>query len=217
MAATPFFINDCAIAPIATGLKARSLTEFRDRIETIHHGCIYFHFWIGRLRTAYEYKEHRNDFAQWSHKALHDDFLAERLELLDPTQDDLETLRIKLIELVDERIDELEVLPSAHKSDQFHFINSKIIVFKTPLKLENPSELPLIIPQLTRSSIFYHFIDSRRRTAGHKDDFSIWLESYGNEYRILIEQLKDIDPYFISLQDLQDKLTSITKEYFKKE
>lgn len=217
MASLPFLINDCTIAPLATGLKARTLLAFRERLESVPAGCIYFHFWIGRLRTAYEYKEHHNDFSHWVHKFLHDDILAERIELLDPTVDDIETLRLKLIELIDQRIDEIETIPFTLKDEQFQFINSKIIVFKTNLKIENPKELTQLLPLLTRSSIFYHFIDSKRRTAGNRDDLSIWLESFGDTYQQLIDELRAVDPYFISLSDLQEKLISIVNKFFIKE
>lgn len=217
MASLPFLINDCTIAPLATGVKARTLLAFRERLETVPAGCIYFHFWIGRLRTAYEYKEHHNDFSHWVHKALHDDILAERIELLDPTMDDLETLRAKLIELIDQRIDEIDTIPFTLKDEQFHFINSKIIVFKTDQKIEHPNKLVHLLPELTRSSIFYHFIDSRRRTAGNRDDLSIWLESFGDTYKELIDELKGVDPYFISLSDLQEKLILLINKFFIKE
>lgn len=209
-----FHINDCALASIATGTKARTLTEFRDRLETIHPGSIYFHFWIGRLRPAFEYEEHHNDFSNWVHAALHDDILSERLELLDPSAYDVETLRTMMIDIIEQRLDEQNYVPIAIKDRQFHFIRSKIIVFKTDLKMEEPKDLIDILPKLSRSSLFYHFIDARRRTQHSTDDFSPWLESFGKEYADLIKHYREIDPYFISLADLQQKVTITTNQFF---
>lgn len=210
----PFYINDCALAAIATGFKARTLTEFRDRLEIIHPGCIYFHFWIARLRPSFEYEEHHNDFSYWMHDALHDDILAERIELLDPSSFGIETLRSMMIDIIDRRVDESDFLPIAHKNQQFHFIRSKIIVFKTQLKAQEPKDFVKILPNLSRSSIFFHFIDARRRTEGATDDFTVWLKSFGTKYEELIKRLHNIDPYFISLRDLQQKIVLTFNQYF---
>lgn len=210
----PFYINDCSLAAIATGYKARTLTEFRDRLEIIHPGCIYFHFWIARLRPAFEYEEHHNDFSYWMHEALHDDILAERIELLDPSAYGIETLRSMMIDIIDTRLDECEFLPIAPKTQLFHFIRSKIIVFKTQLKAYEPKDFVKIFPMLSRSSIFFHFIEARRRTEGALDDFSVWLKGFGKEYEELIKRYHEIDPYFISLRDLQQKIISTTNQYF---
>lgn len=209
-----FYINDCALAAIAIGHKARTLTEFRDRLEIIPSGSIYFHFWIARLRPAFEFEEHHNDFSYWMHTALHDDILAERIELLDPSAYSIETLRSMMVEIIDRRLDECELLPIAPKNQQFHFMTSKIIVFKTQLKADEPKDLVKLLPMLSRSSLFYHFIDARRRTEGAIDDFTIWLKGFGKKYEPLIQRYKEIDPYFISLRDLQQKIASTTNQFF---
>ncbi len=47
-----------------------------------------------------------NDFAIWSHYALHDDALAERLAIIDPDNfSTLEHLRQEMVEIVEERLD----------------------------------------------------------------------------------------------------------------
>jgi hypothetical protein len=43
------------------------------------------------------------------------------------------------------------------------------------MTLEKPAELATAMLNLTTSSIFYHFIDARRRTSDGRDDFSDWL------------------------------------------
>jgi hypothetical protein len=64
-------------------------------------------------------------------------------------------------------------------------------------------------------SIFYHFIDSRRRTAENKNDFSVWLASFGDKYQALIEDLDNIDPYFTTLTELRKEITEVFIEYYK--
>lgn len=214
MGPQPFLIKDCALAAIATGIKARTLTEFRDRLEIIDPACIYFHFWIGRLGTAFESDEPHNDFSYWVHHSLHDESLAERIELLDPSAYDLETLRSLMLEAIEHRLDELDFLPSAKKEDQFHFIRSKIIVFKTDLKMEHPKDLVKVLPLLPNSSLFFHFIEARRRTEGFSDDFTVWLKEFKGSFTGLINRYREIDPYFISLTDLKQKVITTTNEFF---
>jgi hypothetical protein len=69
---------------------------------------------------------------------------------------------------------------------------------------------------MTSGSIFYHFIDSRRRTYGNIDDFSTWLYGFDGEYKDLIYQLSSIDPFFSSLTELRNQISEITNDYFRK-
>lgn len=213
----PFFVKNCALAAIATGQSAGSLIEMRDKLATTHLECIYFHFWGGHLHPEFVHPEYQNDFAAWAHYGLHDLFLAERLSVIDPTDyENLEALRQKLLDTVEERLDENDMVHWTRKENQFHFIMSKIIVFETPYRIETPQDLASILSFLPPSSIFYHFIDARSRTADGRDDFSSWLSSFGNEYNDLIEKIASVDPYFFSLTDLKANLAKIIESYFEK-
>lgn len=212
----PFYVKDCALATIATGVRARSLIELRDKLSTIPPSSIYFHFWGGRLRTSFEHKEYHNDFSSWVHSYLHDDILAERIELLNPHEfADIEALRTELIELIDDRLDEIELIPWVKSDEQFHFVKSKIITFQTQYRISYPREIVKVLPLLTHSSLFYHVIDAARRTPNHTDDFCEWL-SEDKEYDTLVNAIQQIDPYLISLGDLQKKLLEIAGAYFLK-
>lgn len=211
----PFFVKDCALAPIATGSKAQTLGEFRDRLKEVPAESIYYHFWRQSIETSLVPGSFYNDFSHWAHYHLHDDFLAERLALIDPSDYlDLETLRTDIIEVVENRLDELDRGGLYPIAEPFHFIQSKIVIFNTLYKMEHPRELVKTIPVISRSSIFYHFIDARRRNKEKLDDFSTWLQSYQNEFQSLIEKIKQVDPYFIPLDELQQKLVAVITEYF---
>jgi len=212
-----FYIKDCTLAVVASGIKAQTLSELRDRLTSVPASSIYYHFWGGRLRTEFEYVAYHNDFSHWSYACLHDYVLAERLELIDPTEFlDMEEVRAELIGIVDNRLEEREIIPWSKAEDQFHFVRSKIIVFSTQYKVKQPSELASVVPLLTKSSIFYHVIDAARRVPEARNDFCAWLEGFGEQYAPLIRELRNIDPYFISSADLQAKLTNIIVEYFAK-
>jgi hypothetical protein len=210
----PFAIKDCALIAIATGERANDLRELRDRLETTRLGCIYYHFWGGLLRPSFDDPEYQNDFAVWSYHGLHDRFLAERLALVDPTDfDDLEDLRRELIEIIEERLDENDLVAWTAAHQQFQFIRSQIVVFDTGIRISRPEELRELIPQLTVGSVFYHFVDARRRTPDKNDDFSEWLIGFGDDYDELLERIASLDPYFRSLTELRTQLAEIFEEH----
>lgn len=210
-----FAIKDCALAIMATGRRAQTLRELRDNLRDIHPGCIYHHFWGTLLRPQFIDREYNNDFATWCHHSLHDNTAAERLAVIDPADFvDLEGLRQELIEVIDERIDETEVMLFARADQQFHFARSVIVVFDTYRRLSHPRELVDVLPQLSVGSIFYHLIDARRRDPIGVDDFRAWLLGLGDEYGGLCDALARIDPYFESLFTLRDRLTAVFSSFF---
>lgn len=212
----PFFIKDCALVALATGRRARMLQEFRNEITQIDESSIYHHYWGGLLQARFEEREFNNDFAAWIRHGIHDAMLAERLAALDPTDfADLELLRHEIIELIDMRLDECESLLWMRATQQFEFIRSQIIVFDTERCLQQPAELASAIEQFSTSSIFYHFIDARRRTQHRCDDFSDWLAGFGTQFNGLRKHIAGIDPYFGSLAELRIQLAQLFQTYFQ--
>lgn len=214
----PFEIKDCALAAIATGQKAQNLKELRDCIETVVPGCIAYHFWAGKLRPRFDDPEFNNDFAAWSRHALHDKVLAERLGMIDPTSfDRREDMKQELLDIIEEHLDENEHIPWTSADQQFYFITSQIVVFSTHRTIVKPDELVSVVPEMTSSSIFYHFIDARRRTFGHIDDFKAWLYGFEDGYRDLCDILSNVDPFFSTLPEMREQLCNIFSDYFGKE
>lgn len=203
----PFAVKDCALITIATGERAQNLQELRDRIVTTHQGCLYYHFWGGLLRPSFDDPEYRNDFAAWAWRGLHDARLAEKLALIDPSEFiDLEEIRRELIDVIEQRLEETEHIPWAKNDHQFYLMRSQIVVFDTSVRIDSVEGLARQIERLSRSSIFYHFIDARRRTASRRDDFSEWLLGFGDEHAQLAGALADIDPYFSTLTELREEI-----------
>jgi hypothetical protein len=213
----PFSVKDCALSAIATGERAQSLRELRDRLERTDNGCLYYHFWAARLRPKFDDPEYLNDFAAWAYYGLHDRVLAERLALLSPTDfDSLEDLRRELLDVIEERLEESELAPWAAADRQFHFIRSTIVVFDAGRRIDGPQDLPSLIPTLSEGSIFYHFIDARRRTPERTDDFSEWLQGLDGDWQGLVDDLRALDPYFSSLVTLREHLESVAREHLSR-
>lgn len=210
-----FAIKDCALIAIATGKRAITLKELRDLLAVINAGSIDYHFWGGLLQPRFDEREFNNDFASWARHSLHDGILAERLAMLDPADyQDLEQLRQELIELVEQRLDESEHLHWTHALQPFEFIHSKVVVFDTRRRIRDPRRLASILPRVSTSSVFYHFVDARRRLGG-KDDFRHWLESFGDTYRPLCDDLAAIDPSFAPLTELRQRLAVTFARHLK--
>lgn len=211
-----FLVKDCALVALATGHKARLLQELRDELRHIDIACIYHHFWGGMLQPRLFEREYNNDFAAWVQRAMHDPVLAERLAALSPGAfTDLESLRHEIVDLIDARLDEAEQLAWPAASRPFEFIRSQIVVFDTNRRLKHPAELVRLGDTFSPGSVFYHFIDARRRTTDRADDFSGWLATWGQEFMPLRERLASIDPYFSSLGELRGQLASVFSAYFR--
>ncbi|BCR03067.1 hypothetical protein DESUT3_01360 [Desulfuromonas versatilis] len=214
--AIPFAVRDCALITIATGIKAQNLREFRDGLQRVPAGSIYHHFWGRLLRPQFDEPEYNSDFASWTYHGLHEKRLAEQLSVISPTDfDDLEALRQELIEIVEQRLEESELVPWARADQQFHFLHSQIVVFDSGLHFRTPEGLVPYLPSLSTGSIYYHFIDARKRTAQRCDDFSAWLEGFGAAYQPLVGQLRSVDPYFSSLKEIRQILSEVFQEYFE--
>ena len=211
----PFEIKDCALITIATGIRAANVRELRDCAQTVTVDSIYHHFWSGRLKAGFEDPEYHNDFAIWAYRSLHDSILAERLSVIDPlSYATLEDLRQELIEVLEERLDEVEQPAWAPKDRQFEFMRSQTVIFATHRFAVHPRELESLLPHLSVGTIFYHFIDSRRRNLNGLDDFRNWMQSYGDLCGPLCDRIKQIDPYFSSLSELREALTAAFHDFF---
>lgn len=213
--AKPFFVKDCAQAVLSTGESAASLSEMREVLNHIGPSSLYYHFWGRHFRPAFDHPELHNDFARWSYLSLHDQILSERLGIIDPTDyKDLEELRRVLIDILDQRLDEIEHLFWSTKQNRFHFLKAVTLVFETDIVINHPVELKEYLPKMTKTSIFYHFLDARRRTPAQTDDFSFWLSEAGYGNDDILNKIAHIDPYFLSLTAQKQKLIEIISEYF---
>jgi Family of unknown function (DUF5752) len=214
-ATQPFGVKDCALLTVATGRRAENLKELRDNLLTISTDSIYNHFWGGLLQPRFEEREFNNDFAAWVCRSLHDSKLAERLAVIDPTEfSDLELLRQELIEVIEERLDESELLRFKRPEERFEFLCSQIVVFDTHRRIQRPEELADVLPHISASSVFYHFIDARRRSADRVDDFRAWFAGFGDAYADLAVKLAGVDPYFLTLTELRQEVSELFRDHF---
>ena len=210
-----FVVKDCTLVQLSTGIRAQSLKDLREGIASVESSCIYYHFWGNKMAPSFEEQEYNNDFATWVAKELNDVVLAEKLSVVDPSQfASLEELREELLDVIDQRLDELDYPPVAKYDRQFHFIKGFVVVFDTYRRVEHPKDMCLEIPKMSTGSVFYHFVDARRRNPEGLDDFRSWLLSFGEDYIELVRRIAEIDPFFKKMSEVKEELTRMFREYF---
>lgn len=211
----PFVVKDCALITIATGKKAFTLRELADVLSDISVDSLYHHFWGDLLAPHFEQREYNNDFAGWARHELHDGILAERLAMIDTTIfTNLEDLRQEILAILETRLDESEYLHWIRATRQFEFLRSQIVVFDAQKRAGTPQELAGLLPVFSTGSIFYHFVDARRRMPVGADDFSAWVNQFGEPFHCLSEQLRAVEPYFGTLTEMRTQLTEVFKKHF---
>ncbi len=192
---------------IATGVRAQNLREFRDGLLAVPEASIHHHFWGRLLTPRLDEPEYSNDFASWAFRGLGEKALAERLSAIDPTeQEDGESIRQRLVEILEQTLDDHEHVPWAHSDQLFHFLRGKLVIFRTGTQIAHPSELPGALAHMGTGSIFLHYIDAQRRNPDHCDDFCLWLDSWGPDYEQLKMRLHELDPFFSSLKEIRRML-----------
>jgi hypothetical protein len=198
---------DCALTIISTGRSAQNLRELRDHLASVPAPSLSHHFYESLLRPAFDDPEFRNDFALWARDQLNDAALAERLAVIDPLEfPDLEDLRQMLLDVVEDHLAETSEVPQARRGREFHFLRSQFVIFTTGFQAQTPAELAQLLPQLSTGSIFYHFVEARRRLPLLLDDFSVWLATWGPSYDSLRADLSNVDFQLWTLNEIKERI-----------
>lgn len=199
----PFALFDCSLARLATGKACTNLRELLDLVMTGSDGVLEHHMMHCALDDHFELYEFPNDLARWCWNGLGDDVLAEQLGLIDPYQlPSVAGLRAELTNVIEERLWGLERIPSCRPGLELYVVESRIVAFDTGERFPTPVALAEALPHLSLRSLFLHFHEAHRRTAGRTDDFSSWLEHYGGDPG-LIARLRTIDFYFLNIDQLR--------------
>jgi len=215
----PFLVKDCTLLIRMSGLApAFNLRELRDRVASCSPDVIYHHFCETLLAPTFDYPDFRNDFALWVKRQLEENVLAERLGVIDPyLYPSMGALREAVLDILDERISEMTFLPSVSPGHEFHFREAVTVVFETGARILRPDKLPEAIEKMTLGSIYFHFLEARRRTLGRVDDFSLWLEDFEEPWVPAVQELRSIDFLFQSLTELRADLVRVLKSFCREE
>jgi len=207
----PFEIMDCSLLIRMSGLPpAYNLRELRDRIAVCSPDVLYHHFCETPLSPSFEYPDHRNDFAVWASRRLSDKVLAERLGAVDPYAcPSIEGLRETVLDVIDERLSEVTMIPWARPGHEFYFMEATTLVFDSGERVRTLRELPRAIGRMSNGSIYFHFVEAQRRPPVGVDDFSHWIGGFGEPGAPYVEALRRIDFYFYTLRELREALVRV--------
>jgi hypothetical protein len=211
----PFAIKDCALLVRMSGLPpAYNLRDLRERIAVCADDVLYHHFCETPLRPTFDNPDYRNDFAVWTRKCLGDRMLAERLGIVDPYAfESTAQLRAATLDLIEERLAELTPwVPTVRPGREFFFLEATTVVFDTGEQIPHPLAMPHAIRKMNDGSVFFHFLESRRRHPVGVDDFSAWLQETGDEFHPYIEAIGAIDFYFLTLKQLRAEIHRVLTE-----
>lgn len=203
-----FQVKDCALLVRMSGLPpAVNLRELRDRVAVADENVLYHHFFETPLRHTFDDPFYRNDFAVWASLRLRDQALAERLGIIDPYAfGSVEALRAATLEILDDRLGETVTVPWTGPGEEFFFAEAITVVFDTQERIRHPSELPEAILRMTGGSIYFHFLEARRREPLGMDDFTAWFAESAEDFAAYRAALNAIDFYFSSLAQIREAL-----------
>ncbi|MDI9369470.1 MAG: hypothetical protein GX181_04000 [Synergistaceae bacterium] len=210
----PFRFMDCSLLTVSTGIRAQSLRELRAAVSTIPTSSIYYHFWGRMLRPHIAESEYNNDFATWADSGLGDVELAEELSSVNAADcKDMEEVREILEDILDAHLDRDDFM-SWKKSDRdFFFIDCTKLMFDTGREVSSLDDFPKEVKTSSLQSFFHHYIDGRRRSEEGKDDFTLWLEQFGDETKKLRSALQSVDSYLFSLGELKSQVVAILERF----
>ncbi len=210
-----FLVMDCAPVLIGTGLRSFSLRELKEAISQVHPGSLYNHFWGRMISPTFDEPEYTNDFSAWAFHELHDKTLAEMLSVVRPRDfDSIESLRLELIDIIENRLDESEKIHLTVADQPFHFVRSQLVIFNTGRTIDRFEKIAPAVREMTLGSIFFHFIDSARRNRDGADDFTTWIRTISTDHEEVCSRVHSIDPYFFSLKEIRILLAEIFEEHF---
>ncbi|HDH33901.1 MAG TPA: hypothetical protein ENG88_00410 [Nitrospirae bacterium] len=210
----PFEFMQCVSILKSTGKFAKNLGELRTLISESGDESIFHHthqYFIKGLILEYT-----NDFAEWAGATLEERALAERLSCIDPyILKSVSEVRKKLIREIDGFLADCPEPRDVLTGNEFYLNETVSLVFPVGVTAENLEELLIIVEHIDKSSIYYHFFDSRFRLGeGVVDDFSRWIEhGLGKQY--LAEKIRAIDPFVHSIESIRTHIIEVIEAHLR--
>jgi hypothetical protein len=205
-----FEFKQCVTIIKSTGKKARNLREFRDALAVVGAGSVFHHTYQYLLKG--HSLQYTNDFSQWAGEGLEESALAEQLSNIDPYDfGDSEALRKELLRVVDGYLEGFPEPRDAMPGDEFFFNETITLVFQAGVRVRNLAEFLMAIKYVDASSLYYHFLDARRRFEGKSNDFSQWFDEKLGK-KDLAEELRFIDPFMHNLEGIRERIAAVVEE-----
>src|SRR3972149_1616655 len=202
----PFFFTGCWELKEMVGRSVRDEQQLLEAIEEIPLDSLSYHTQSFFLRHKYIAGPYPNDFATWGAIQARDRVLGEKLGTLDPHDfENLEALRAEIVNIIDEHLSQLQIIPRVVYGEPFHFMQSRIIEVPTGLEARTLTEFREILTTVDASVVYYHNFEAILRLGRRKGDFALWIEEQ-LDLPDLAQKISRIDFYMTSLASLRHRI-----------
>jgi len=212
-----FFFTGCWELREMVGRSARDEQQLLEAIEEIPLDSLSYHTHSFFLRHAYIAGPYPNDFATWAAIQVRDRVLGEKLGILDPYDfENLEALRAEIVNIVDEHLSQLQIIPRVIYGEPFYFMQSRIIEVPTGLEARTLTEFRKILTTVDISAVYYHNFEAMLRLGRRMGDFALWIEEQLHLPE-LAQKISRLDFYMTSLESIRHRIIKLCDEVLKKE
>jgi hypothetical protein len=213
----PFCFTGCWELREMVGRSARDEQQLLEAIEEIPLDSLSFHTHSFFLRHIYIAGPYPNDFATWAAIQVRDRVLGEKLGILDPYDfENLEALRSEIVNIIDEHLSQLQIIPRVIYGEPFHFMQSRIIEVPTGLEARSLAEFREILATVNASAVYYHNFEAILRLGRRMGDFALWIEEQ-LDLPDLAQKISRVDFYMTSLESVRQQIIKLCDEVLKKE
>jgi hypothetical protein len=213
----PFFFTGCWELREMLGRSARDEQQLLEAIEEIPLDSLSYHTQSFFLRHAYIAGPYPNDFATWAAIQVRDRVLGEKLGILDPYDfENLEALRTEIVNIIDEHLSQLQIIPRVIYGEPFHFMQSRIIEVPTGLESRTLTEFKNILATVDASAVYYHNFEAMLRLGRRMGDFALWIEEQ-LDLPDLAQKISRLDFYMGSLESVRHQIIKLCDEALEKE
>lgn len=209
IAKEPFRFSTSSLLVEITGKKAYHLKDFIKILKEIDESSIFYHIHHAFREYSFAPGQYSNDFARWIGDELEEKNLAERVASINVRDfTDINSLRRKLIEIIEDHLMSAIEIRKAPAGREFNFLRNIAFVSSTPYEVKTLEEFASALDKVGMRSLYYHFFDARLRLGRKTNDFSYWVETSLGEPEIA-GKIEQLDPYFITMDQLKEKIISI--------
>jgi len=211
----PFQFKECVIISKATGEKASSLKELREKIMLISDESLYYHTYQYFIRGHLQ--EYTNRFAEWAAESIEERALSEQFSNLDPYEfNTIEALREELIRITSNYLENNPEPRPVLPGDEFYFNETLTMVFEAGLKARNLAEFLIAVRYVEPGSIYFHFYEARNRSDEKINDFSSWFAlAFGKEE--LADKINNIDPFMYGIEGIRELIIELVEAELRKD
>ena len=206
-----FHFMGCIEIKELLGKKAADEQELLELIEEVPTDSIYYHTHSYFLRHLYISGTYPNDFANWVAIQVRDRVLGEKLAAVTPSgEKSLEDIRSELIEIIDQHLSSIKIVPAVGYGQPFYFMQSHIIEVPIGITVDDLEGFSQALQSIEASAIYNHVFEARLRDMRGRSDFAIWIDEVLKK-NDLADKFESIDSYMYSLEGLRARLLQLCK------